>query len=57
MGNERLRSRIADWGVSLDELAQHVRVDPKTVEHWITKDRVPHRTHRWATANYLQADE
>jgi transcriptional regulator with XRE-family HTH domain len=57
MGNERLRSRIADRGVSLDELAQHVQVDPKTVERWITKDRVPHRTHRWATAKYLQADE
>jgi transcriptional regulator with XRE-family HTH domain len=57
MGNERLRSRIADRGVSLDEVARHVSVDPKTVERWITKGRVPHRTHRWATAKYLHADE
>lgn len=30
---------------------------PKTVERWITKGRVPHRTHRWSAAKLLGTDE
>ncbi|MEV8026824.1 XRE family transcriptional regulator [Cellulosimicrobium funkei] len=53
MTNERLRAAIADAGLSLQEFSDHVRVDPKTVERWITKDRVPHRTHRINAAAIL----
>ncbi|WP_197682482.1 helix-turn-helix transcriptional regulator [Jiangella sp. DSM 45060] len=42
MPNERLRSRITAAGLTLDDIATHVEVDPKTVERWITTDRVPH---------------
>jgi hypothetical protein len=57
MANERLRSQILDAGMSIDDVATHVEVDPKTVERWITRERVPHRRHRWATAKLLSSDE
>jgi transcriptional regulator with XRE-family HTH domain len=57
MPNERLRNRIAAAGLAMADVATHVQVDPKTVERWITKDRVPHRTHRWKTAQLLNTDE
>jgi hypothetical protein len=57
MTNERLRSQIAGAGLSITEMATKLEVDPKTVERWITKDRVPHRRHRAATARLLDADE
>lgn len=57
MSNERLRSQITAAGMNLDQLAESLTVDPKTVERWITKERVPHRRHRWATAKLLDVDE
>jgi Domain of unknown function (DUF5919) len=57
MPNERLRNQIAAAGLATTDVAAHVQVDPKTVERWITKDRVPHRTHRWKTAQLLNSDE
>jgi hypothetical protein len=38
-------------------VAAQVGVDPKTVERWIILGRVPHRSHRWATASLLGTDE
>ncbi|HEY3004696.1 MAG TPA: DUF5919 domain-containing protein [Kribbellaceae bacterium] len=57
MPNERLRGRIAHAGLTIADVASKIEVDPKTVERWITKDRVPHRRHRWATAQLLDTDE
>jgi hypothetical protein len=57
MPNERLRSSIIAANLSIIDLATHVGVDPKTVERWVTKARIPHRTHRWATASLLNTDE
>ena len=57
MSNERLRSQIAAAGLTVPELASDIEVDPKTIERWITKDRLPHRRHRWATAKLLEVDE
>lgn len=57
MANERLRSTIAAAGLTLHDVAQHVAVDPKTVERWVMTGRVPHRTHRWNTAKLLGTDE
>lgn len=53
MSNERLRSAILESGLSLAEFGEAVGVDPKTVERWITKDRVPHRAHRLKSAGVL----
>jgi len=57
MTNERLRSQMAGAGLSITEVASKIEVDPKTVERWITKDRMPHRRYRAATARLLDADE
>ncbi len=55
--NERLRGSIASVGLRPVELAEAIRVDPKTVERWITKGRLPHRAHRIAVAKRLGVDE
>lgn len=57
MPNERLRGAIAAAGFTVEAVAEHVGVDRKTVERWISTDRVPHRPHRWKTAALLQRDE
>lgn len=55
--NERLRGALASAQLRTADLAEHVQVDPKTVERWITKGRLPHRTHRLAVARLLEVDE
>jgi len=57
VANERLRSTIAAAQLTTADVAAKVGVDPKTVERWITTGRVPHRSHRWATASLLGTDE
>jgi hypothetical protein len=57
MANERLRSCMTEAHLTINDVAKHVGVDPKTVERWISTDRVPHRRHRWSTASLLQVDE
>lgn len=53
MSNERLRAAITAAGMTSQLLSERVGVDPKTVERWITTDRVPHRGHRMKTAAAL----
>jgi transcriptional regulator with XRE-family HTH domain len=55
--NERLRTAMIRRGVTTDELAKCVGVDVKTIERWISKDRLPHRRHRWMAAARMGADE
>jgi lambda repressor-like predicted transcriptional regulator len=57
MHNERLRSLLLERGHKPEDLAAAIDVDPKTVERWITKARVPYRRHRYATAAFLGVDE
>ncbi|MCX9191328.1 XRE family transcriptional regulator [Carbonactinospora thermoautotrophica] len=57
MANERLRSAITAADLTVTDVAAQVGVDPKTVERWITKGRLPHRSHRWKTAKLLRTDE
>jgi hypothetical protein len=57
VANERLRSRITGARLIITEVAAQVGVDPKTVERWIVLGRIPHRSHRWATASLLDTDE
>jgi transcriptional regulator with XRE-family HTH domain len=57
MSNERLRTQIAAAGLTVQDLARRVEVDPKTIERWVTKDRLPHRRHRWTTSHLLDVDE
>jgi len=55
--NERLRTTMLRAGLTVGELAECAGVEAKTVERWISKGRVPHRQHRWATARRLGVDE
>ncbi|MFF1730081.1 XRE family transcriptional regulator [Streptomyces sp. NPDC058247] len=57
MANERLRAAISAKGQTIQSVADHVEVDPKSVERWITLGRTPHRRHRWTTASFLGVDE
>jgi hypothetical protein len=57
VANERLRSCITGARLTISDVAAKVGVDPKTVERWIVLGRVPHRSHRWATASLLGTDE
>jgi transcriptional regulator with XRE-family HTH domain len=57
MPNERLRAALLERGLTLDELANAIDVDPKTVERWVTTGRTPYRRHRYAVAAQLGLDE
>ncbi|MFF5051715.1 XRE family transcriptional regulator [Micromonospora sp. NPDC000663] len=57
MPNERLRGTMSAKGLTTQRCAELIGVDPKTVERWITRDRVPHRAHRTAAADLLGVDE
>jgi hypothetical protein len=55
--NERLRQAILDVDMVLNDLSAEIDVDPKTVERWITKGRVPHPSNRAKAARVLGVDE
>ncbi|MGW7050804.1 XRE family transcriptional regulator [Streptomyces sp. NPDC054887] len=57
MANERLRAAISAKSETIQSLADYVGIDPKSVERWITKDRTPHRSHRWKASGFLGVDE
>ncbi|MGV9272044.1 helix-turn-helix domain-containing protein [Streptomyces griseosporeus] len=56
MPNERLRAALAAGGFTYETLAQKVGVDPKSVERWVNKDRVPRRHTAMAAAEALRED-
>lgn len=57
MANERLRALLLERGQTPGKLADAVHVDPKTVERWVTKGRIPYRAHRYAVAAFFGVDE
>ncbi|MET7794890.1 XRE family transcriptional regulator [Streptomyces mirabilis] len=42
--------------MSVQDLAEAIEVNPKTVERWITQGKVPYRRHQYATAAALKVD-
>ncbi|MEV5843154.1 helix-turn-helix transcriptional regulator [Streptomyces sp. NPDC051985] len=56
MSNERLRSALLAAGMTIQTLAEEIDVNPKTIERWITKGKVPYRRHQYATAAALKVD-
>ncbi|MFE2290613.1 XRE family transcriptional regulator [Streptomyces sp. NPDC059452] len=56
MSNERLRSALLARGSSVQDLADAIQVNPKTVERWITQGKVPYRRHQYAAAAFLRVD-
>ena len=57
MTNERLRDALLRTGLDLDHVARATGVDPKTVERWITKGRMPYPRHRHAIASMVRETE
>ena len=53
MPNERLRDAMHRNRLTPTDLATTTGVDPKTVERWITQDRIPYPRHRHALAAQL----
>jgi transcriptional regulator with XRE-family HTH domain len=56
MPNDRLRTAMLERGVTPSDLAEALKVDPKSVERWIS-GRTPYRRHRYAVAAHLGVDE
>lgn len=57
MRNDRLREAMLNRGVTLPMLADHVGVDPKTVERWIAQGRIPYPRYRRTMARLLMQNE
>jgi hypothetical protein len=57
MSNERLRDAMRRKGHTCESLAVVIGVDPKSVERWISLDRVPHAVNRADAARELDEDE
>lgn len=55
--NERLRDALGRTGISTDDIASKLDVDPKTVERWVTQGRAPYRKHRSRVAALLHETE
>ena len=55
--NQRLRQALAASGITQADLAERVGVDAKSVERWITQDRLPHPATRASIAHALGQDE
>ncbi|OZM73628.1 XRE family transcriptional regulator [Amycolatopsis antarctica] len=57
MPNERLRDTLLRNGLTLQQVAEVTDVDPKTVERWITKGRIPYPKHRHKIAAMARESE
>ena len=57
MTNERLRDALMSAGQTTGTAAEHIGVDAKTVERWLTQDRVPYPRHRGSLAALLGRSE
>jgi transcriptional regulator with XRE-family HTH domain len=54
VANERLRDALLAAGLTIEDVAEKVGVDPKTVERWTTQgDRVPYARHRRTLASMV----
>ncbi|MEV5539643.1 DUF5919 domain-containing protein [Saccharopolyspora shandongensis] len=57
MPNERLRDALLRNGITPEQVAEATKVDPKTVERWITRARTPYPKHRHAVAAMVRESE
>lgn len=57
MTNDRLRASIHAAGLTTEDLSGRIQVDPKTIERWISKGRLPHRANRQEVAQVLDRAE
>lgn len=57
MANDRLRDALLTKGITAEQAAERLVVDPKTVERWITKSRTPYPKYRHKLAAMVQESE
>lgn len=57
MANERLRDALLANGIEPEALAEKLGVDPKTVQRWVTKERIPYPKHRHKIAAMVRESE
>lgn len=57
MPNDRLRDALMSASLTPDEVAPRLKVDPKTVERWITTGRTPYPKYRHKLAALLHKSE
>jgi hypothetical protein len=57
MANHRLREALNASGLTPQQVATDLQVDPKTVERWITQARVPYPRHRHRLATAVGQSE
>lgn len=57
MANDRLRDALLTKGITPEQAAERLVVDPKTVERWITKSRTPYPKYRHKLAAMVQESE
>jgi len=57
MANDRLRDALTRAGLTPDDVAVKLEVDPKTAERWITQDRTPYPRHRHQLTAMLSESE
>jgi transcriptional regulator with XRE-family HTH domain len=57
MPNERLRDALLRKGLTPEQAAIAIGVDPKTVERWITRGRTPYPKHRHKLATLVRESE
>lgn len=57
MANENLKNAIQNAGLSVEQLAQAIHVDPKSVKRWVDGATTPYPRHRGAIARALNVSE
>jgi hypothetical protein len=57
MANDRLRDALLTRGITPQNLAEKLNVDPKTAERWITLGRTPYPRHRHQIAAMVRESE
>jgi hypothetical protein len=57
MPNDRLRDAMLRNGITIDDVAEQLGVDPKTPERWITTGRTPYRSNRHKLAAMVRESE
>jgi len=57
MANENLKTALKDAGLTAEEFAAIIQVDPKTVQRWVAGTATPYPRHRQATARALDTPE
>jgi transcriptional regulator with XRE-family HTH domain len=57
MGNENLKNALETAGLTIEQLAEVIGVDPKSVQRWVTGATVPYPRHRAAISKALNRTE